>query len=440
MKSSFLFTLLLSCLLSSAIGAYKSPFIKSKPTTTLPPRLTPLNQNAPRVPPSNSNTPRVPPSNSYTPRVPPSNSYTPRVPPSNSYTPRVPPSNSYTPRVPPSNPNAPHSQTPDYGLDTSPQSTPDPYSYLNPYPPPPPSVEIIGLAVAKQYLHDFGYMTNSSYPFSDILDTETISAINTYQKFFMLEVTGQLDTQTLNQMFLPRCVVPDINLVYDLNSETSVSWPQGIRWFPNGTSTNRLTYGFLPESNIPLDFQMVFIDAFNRWSEAIAELNLAKLSFTETNYNTSDIKIGFYFLDNTVENVVAGTIMRYEDGSYNGNGNKVVGDIRLDASKYWILPGFNGMWSWLDGEFDLGTVAMHQIGHILGLSHSSIAKSVMYPSILTTNEIKVELTADDKNNILNVYREVSSPTISGSGGHFTPFGSCALLLINFSLGFILLLY
>ncbi|KAF1861849.1 hypothetical protein Lal_00026319 [Lupinus albus] len=280
-------------------------------------------------------------------------------------------------------------------------------------------VEITDIAAAKQYLYDLGYITNSSYPFSDILDTETISAIKTYQKFFNLDVTGILDNKTLNQMTLPRCVVPDLNLVYDLNSETNVSWPQGIRWFPNGTSTNHLTYGFLPQSKIPHHFQKVFIDAFNRWSEAIAELKLAKLNFTKTNYKTSDIKIGFYFLDNSVENVVGGTIMRYEKGF----GGKIVGDIRLDASKYWVLPGDNGTWSWKDGDFDLGTVAMHQIGHILGLSHSSNVKSVMYPSILTENEIKVELIANDKSNIQNVYREISSATVSGYGAHFfTLFG------------------
>ncbi|CAL0331493.1 unnamed protein product [Lupinus luteus] len=316
------------------------------------------------------------------------------------------PTTTSAPRLKPLNPNTPQPPTPHNGLDTSPQPTP------NPNPPPPPSVEITGLAVAKQYFYDFGYMTNSTYPFSDILDTETISAIKTYQKFFNLDVTGQIANQTLNQMFLPRCIVPDLNVIYDLNSETNVSWPQGIRWFPNGTSTNHLTYGFLPESEIPLDFQTVFTDAFNRWSEAIAELSVTKLSFTETNYNISDIKIGFYFLDNSVEDVVAGTIMRYQDGSYKGNGSKIVGDIRLDASKHWILPGYSGTWSWLDGEFDLGTVAMHQIGHILGLSHSSNAKSVMYPSILTENEVKVELSADDKNNILNVFKKVSSVTVS----------------------------
>ncbi|XP_019422310.1 PREDICTED: metalloendoproteinase 1-like [Lupinus angustifolius] len=299
-------------------------------------------------------------------------------------------------------------------------------------------VQITDLAGAKQYLYDFGYMTNSSYPLSDILDTETISAINTYQKFFNLDVTGMLDNKTLNQMTLPRCVVPDLNVTYDLNSETNVSWPQGIHWFPNGTSTNHLTYGFLPESKIPREFQKVFIDAFDRWSEAIAELKLAKLNFTKMNYKTSDIKIGFYFLDNSVENVVGGTIMRYQKGSCSGNGSKIVGDIRLDASKYWVLPGDNGTWSWKDGDFDLGTVAMHQIGHILGLGHSSNVKSIMYPSILKTKEIKVEIIGNDKNNIKNVYREISSATVSGYRGHFfTLFGLC-VLVINFSLDFILL--
>ncbi|CAL0331494.1 unnamed protein product [Lupinus luteus] len=386
---SFLFTVLLFCSLhvhkSSAIRGSIAPIVKSEPSITSAPRQTPVNSNAPRLP----NTPRQTPSNFNTPRPPSSH---------------------------------------DDGLDTSSQSTPIPDANPNPnLPPLPLPLQIQGLAQIKQYLYDFGYMPNPIYPFSDTVDSVTISAIKTYQQFFMLDVTGLLNNQTRNQMLLPRCYVPDLNVVYDLNSQTNVnaSWPQGIRWFPNGTSTNHLTYGFLPESEIPLDFQTVFTDAFNRWSEAIAELNLTKLIFTETNYNTSDIKIGFYILNNNVEDVVAGTLIRYQEGSYNGNGNKIVGDIRLDSSKYWILPGYNGTWSWLDGRFDLGTVAMHQIGHILGLSHSQLANSVMYPSISTTNEIKLELTADDKNNILNVFRGVPRTTISSSaGGRFTPFWSC----------------
>ncbi|CAL0331495.1 unnamed protein product [Lupinus luteus] len=414
---SFFFTVLLFC----SIHVHKSSVIRPSvtqneefvPAIYSEPLETPSTENAPDTKP---NGPRETPSTGNGPFTIPN---APRETPS---TENAPITNPNTPRLPPVNPN----------------------TLINPkeqrVPPRPPSsddsepLKIPGLARTKQYLNDFGYLNNATYSLSDILDSETISAIKTYQKFFNLDITGQIDNQTLNQMSLPRCYVPDLNVVYDLNSETNVnwSWPQGIRWFPNGTSTNHLTYGFLPENKISLNFQTVFTDSFNRWSEAIAELSLTKLNFTETNYNTSDIKIGFYILNNSIVDAVAGTTMRYQDGSYNGNGNannngnKVVADIRLDGSKYWILPGFNGTWSWLNGQFDLGTVAMHQVGHILGLSHSPIANSVMYPSILATNERKVELTADDKNNILNVFRGVPRTTISSSAGAW---GLCICLVI-----------
>ena len=293
-------------------------------------------------------------------------------------------------------------------------------------PPPPPGAppEIIpGLHLVKEYLSNYGYIQYSDN-FTDALDEVTRSALKSYQNFFNLTETGYLDNETLQQISFLRCAVPDMNFTYNLSASNNMSWPLGTKWFPNGTN---LTYGFLAASKIPPNATKVFRDSFKRWSDAIGVLNL-----TETTYNdAANIKIGFYnFSDIMDVEVVGGTLIELIPGN-NSHADVTFGDMLLDATKYWALPNASiTSSSWQQGIVDLSTVAMHQIGHLLGLSHSSHNDSVMYPYILPSNQRKVQLSNDDQQQIKQVY----FPSASG-GGRVTLVGSRWGLLATFSLGF-----
>jgi hypothetical protein len=277
--------------------------------------------------------------------------------------------------------------------------------------------EIQGLSLIKQYLYDFGYLQQSG-SFDNFLDKDTISAIELYQQNFNLQATGDLNNQTLQQILLPRCGVPDINFEYSL-TDTNESWPKGNKWFPRGTKN--LTYGFAPVSKIPLDAIKVFRNALTRWSTTTKILN-----FTETSYDDANIKIGFYIYDDGVEDVVVGDTFI----SLQLNSSVKSGVIRLDASKYWVLPTYNQTWSWQDGEFDFETVVMHQIDHLLGLDHSFEEDSIMYPNILPSQQRKVQITVSDNQTIHQLYTNAIK-----ADANYGYVGSSSGLITSLFLGF-----
>ncbi|XP_014522111.1 metalloendoproteinase 1-like [Vigna radiata var. radiata] len=255
--------------------------------------------------------------------------------------------------------------------------------------------KIEGLSRIKEYFYNFGYLQFSE-TFDDFLDQPTVSAIQTYQQSFNLTVTGKLNNETLQLISLPRCAVPDRN--FDYGFTENVSWPKaGNQW----SQKKNLTYGFLPESDIPDNAMKVFGQAFTRWANATGLLNL-----TQTKYDDADIKVGFYVLDDIYDfdvDVFGISFIREESPL-----SVKTAEIRLNANRSWALPSENNSLSWEDDVLDLESVAMHEIGHLLGLDHSFLNDSVMYPYILPSQQRKIQLSNSDKTKILQQNIESNS--------------------------------
>ncbi|KAB1207820.1 Metalloendoproteinase 1 [Morella rubra] len=161
-----------------------------------------------------------------------------------------------------------------------------------------------GLSKLKNYLRYFGYI-NSTSNFTDDFDEALKYALKTYQKNFNLNATGELDSQTVQQIVRPRCGVPDIvNGSTSMNSGKTTPSSNSTQFHtvshytffdgkPRWPENKRdLTYAFQPENQLSDDVKSVFTRAFARWS------TVTELTFTMTDsYTDADLRIGFFVGD-----------------------------------------------------------------------------------------------------------------------------------------------
>ncbi|XP_039600454.1 matrix metalloproteinase-20 [Polypterus senegalus] len=231
------------------------------------------------------------------------------------------------------------------------------------------------LRLATDYLQQFYNlkvtMTNRTKRSTDLL-SETIKEM---QHFFHLNITGTLDTETVEVMKTPRCGVPDVHN-YSPNGEQP-------KWYKNVLtySISQYTYDMPPAV-----VDSVIDSALKVWSTA------SPLSFVRTYSSNADIIVQFASYahgDSFPFDGPKGTLAHAF-----GPGNGIGGDTHFDDDELWTT-GMEG--------FNLYLVAAHEFGHALGLSHSRNPSSLMYPTYKKRNTGGNLLSGEDIAQIQTLY-------------------------------------
>ncbi|XP_074321778.1 metalloendoproteinase 1-MMP-like [Silene latifolia] len=260
-----------------------------------------------------------------------------------------------------------------------------------------------GVCDLKQYFHRFGYLSSPATPltpanFSDEFDSELETAILTYQKNLGLPITGKLDVDTVDLIMAPRCGLGDNHSHATTLTNTGLHETRHYAYFagrPRWSEAKpiNLTYAFDKDHIINYinydTIRAVFKRAFARWSDVIP------VNFMEVeNYRKAEIKIAFFKGDHGDGEPFDGVLGVLAHAFSPENGR-----LHLDAAETWAVD-FDTQESSV--AVDLESVVTHEIGHVLGLAHSSVKDAIMYPSLRPRSK-KVDLRIDDVEGVQALY-------------------------------------
>ncbi|CAF4368618.1 unnamed protein product [Rotaria sp. Silwood2] len=233
---------------------------------------------------------------------------------------------------------------------------------------------------ALTYLTQLGYNQNQCNSTSKLpCSLSTSSSIREYQKAFGLKETGQLDKSTKELLNKPRCGnsdTPHASKLSKLASMNSKWKKKHLKWVLRSRSSH-----ISEEQTI-----QIIHEAFEAWTKH-TPLSIERVC------TNCEADVVFDFADGD-----------HHDGApFDGPGRTLAhaffpedGRVHFDASEKWTEK-FDGH------DTNLFLIAVHEIGHALGLDHNRHDKnSIMYPYYQFMDKHRI-LPDTDRQSIIDIY-------------------------------------
>uniref|UniRef100_A0A672NDC5 Matrix metallopeptidase 30 n=1 Tax=Sinocyclocheilus grahami TaxID=75366 RepID=A0A672NDC5_SINGR len=227
--------------------------------------------------------------------------------------------------------------------------------------------------IAEAYLSQFYRDKNATFSGRILPNLE--KELKAMQDFFGLEVTGKLDSNTLETMKLPRCGVTDVARYGHFQGKPK--WKQSVVTYRITEYTSQLS---------KREVDTTITKAFQLYSDVIA------LDFKQIYNGTADIMILFkaeYHGDFYPFDGPNGVLAHA-----NAPGPEQGGDTHFDDDERWTLRS---------RDINLLLVAAHEFGHALGLEHSKDPLALMYPTYRYVNTNGYTLPRDDRIGVQALY-------------------------------------
>uniref|UniRef100_A0A672Y3N1 Matrix metalloproteinase-15-like n=1 Tax=Sphaeramia orbicularis TaxID=375764 RepID=A0A672Y3N1_9TELE len=267
---------------------------------------------------------------------------------------------------------------------------------------------------AESWLRNFGYLSQASRQMSTMQSAQILSkAISDMQQFYGLKVTGEMDAATVAAMRRPRCGLPDRKAdEMDDGARKKRYALTGQQW-----SKDHITYSIvnqhIPSSLGEKRTYDAIRKAFDVWRR-VTPLTFEELPAVNTILNNgnhtdlADILLLFasgFHGDMSLFDGEGGSLAH---AYYPGPG--MGGDTHFDADEPWTLDNQN------PEGIDLFLVAVHELGHALGLEHSDNPSAIMAPFYQWIHTHNFTLHEDDIKGIQYIY----GPPLVTDAPHTSP--------------------